>query len=275
MTQEHHWVQIREDGRPLGAGFLVTQRYVLTAMHCLRNLSSEDARLELELPEGRVIPGRLCDSIKDGDLALIAVENAHTHNLPQPAETDWPRPNTQWLVTYRPTDESTGLSGSMKHDPINYPSLAGGEFTGFQLTVTEELGTYEGYSGSPVDTDPEQLVVGLLMEEQLSRKGDNNVTNVLYAASIRHAMSRFPKLSVNLQRQWICEPKPLSHGRNATTNASEISLAPVREADEVLKALKQWEEGGYITSAEAAEQRRWMLQKLGDRAMGGDSGGRG
>jgi hypothetical protein len=319
MTERHYWVRIGEDGRHLGAGFLVTRVFVLTAMHCVRGLSSEDARLELELADGRVVPGRLCDSAKEVDLALISVEDAHSHDLPLAPATDWPRPHIRWRGTYCPPGESTQLSGKVTHAPIDYRSAEGGEFKGIQLTVDQLLGDYRGYSGSPVDTDPGasvqprtslrqgRPVVGILMEQQLSREDPDTGSNVLVAASIRHAMELFPHFSIDWLRNGGRVPEPSSSSTRTASAANEVARertparevdvllkslkqweeeglitradvleaaserTPVHEVDVLLKWLKQWEDEGLITRADATEERRRVLRRLADRVLGGDS----
>ncbi|MFF4733783.1 serine protease [Streptomyces mirabilis] len=284
MTDRHYWVRISEDGRHLGAGFLVTRVFVLTAMHCLRRVSSEDARLELELADGRVMTGRLCDSAKEVDLALIAVEGAHAHDLPPAPPTDWPRPQVRWSGTYCPPGENTQLSGRVTHAPIDYRSAEGGESKGIQLTVDQLLGDYSGYSGSPVDSDPvragrsdpfergERPVVGILMEQQLSREDPTTGSNVLIAASVRHAMDMFPHFSIDWLRNGGHAPEPPHAVSQEPTEATVEATAQraSREADVVLRSLRQWEEAGLITSAEAQEHRRRTLRQLGDWALGGD-----
>ncbi|MGW0423250.1 trypsin-like peptidase domain-containing protein [Streptomyces sp. NPDC003015] len=283
MNGQHYWVRISEDGRHLGAGFLVTRVFVLTAMHCLRHASA-DARLELELADGQVMTGRLCDTVKPVDLALIAVEGAHAHNLPPASPTDWPRPQVRWRGTYYPPGESTQLSGHVTHAPIDYRSTEGGDFKGIQLTVDQLLGDYSGYSGSPVDTDPDQNsrsdrealeerpVVGILMEQQVSRDDPTVGSNVLVAASVRHAMDLFPHFSIDWLRNGGRAPEPSHAVSPALSGAAceATALSTVREADVVLRSLRQWEEAGLITSAEAREHRHRTLRQLGDRALGGD-----
>ncbi|WP_217205446.1 trypsin-like peptidase domain-containing protein [Streptomyces sp. AC550_RSS872] len=262
MTGGDYWVRISEGGRPLGAGFLLAPVYVLTAMHCLRGADTEYGRLELELADGRVMAGRLCDSVKENDLALIHIDDAHQYDLPLPP-VDWPRPHVRWRSTYCPSDEQTKLSGRVSHAPILYRSVEGGEFAGLQLTVEQGLGDYSGYSGSPVDTGP--AVVGILMEQQYSREDPSKGSEVLVAASVRHAMDLFPHFGMESLRnggqapEEPCEPTGQAGGRNV-----------VRDVEVVLKALRQWEEAGYITQEEAQEQRGRTLRKFGDRALGGD-----
>ncbi|MEU5599723.1 serine protease [Streptomyces sp. NPDC020298] len=284
MTDWHYWVRIRENGRHLGAGFFVTRVFVLTAMHCLRQVSSEDARLEVELADGQVMSGRLCDSVKEVDLALIAIEGAHAFDLPLAPPTDWPRPQVRWSGTYCPPGENTQLSGRVTHAPIDYRSAEGGEFKGIQLTVDQLLGDYSGYSGSPVDTDPvkagrsdpfereERPVVGILMEQQFSREDPTTGSNVLVAASVRHAMDLFPHFSIDWLRNGGRAPEPQRAASQESSEAAEEAAAQraTREADVVLRSLRRWEEAGLITSAEAQEQRRRTLRQLGDGALGGD-----
>ncbi|GAA4078695.1 trypsin-like serine protease [Streptomyces shaanxiensis] len=263
MTGDQYWVRISEDGRFLGAGLLLTRVYVLTAMHCLREARVQYGRLDLELADGRAVTGRLCDSVKDRDLALIHIEDARRYDLPVAPPTDWPRPDARWRGTYCPPDEQTQLSGRVSHAPITYRSVEGGEFTGIQLTVEQGLGDYSGYSGSPVDTDPG--VVGILMEQQYSRADPAQGSEVLIAASVRHAMDLFPHFSVDSLR---------NGGHDPTEPCESAEQAPernaVRDVEVVLRALRQWEEAGYITPEEAQEQRGRTLRKFGDRALGGD-----
>lgn len=259
MTGAHHWVRISEAGRPLGAGLLLTRVYILTAMHCLRSVRVQYGRLELELADGRVLTGRLCDSVKDKDLALIHIEDAHQYDLPLAAPVDWPRPNMRWRGTYCPPNEQTRLSGHVSHAPITYRSVEGGEFTGIQLTVEQWLGDYSGYSGSPVDTEP--AVIGILMEQAVDREDPSHGAEVLVGASVRHAMELFPHFSTESLRgggRDGCEPAPEPAVREV---AGDVAV--------VLRSLRQWEDEGLIPAQEAQEERRRLLRGFGDRALGG------
>ncbi|MFI1488629.1 serine protease [Streptomyces sp. NPDC020747] len=273
-----HWVRIDEGLRHLGAGLLVTRGFVLTALHCLRDLSSPDAVMDLRLADGRELSGRLCDAIKDADLALIAVEYAHTHGLPPAPATDWPRPQVSWQGAYLPPGETTRLSGMVTHAPVRH-RVEDRQFTGLQLTVDQEIGDFHGYSGSPVDTegDPQgalRRVVGILMEQEPRRdEAAGQGSNVLYAASVRHALELFPYFDVEHLR-WLvsgaeglsAEPRqperPASHTEGGT---QEGALA---DAQDFLASLRAWEESGLISRAEAEEQRRGALRKLSDRLLG-------
>jgi hypothetical protein len=229
-------------------------------MHCLRAARVQYGRLDLELADGRALTGRLCDSVKDKDLALIHIVDAHQYDLPLATPVDWPRPNARWRGTYCPPDEQTQLSGHVSHAPVSYHSVEGGEFIGMQLTVEQLLGDYSGYSGSPVDTEP--AVIGILMEQAASRENPSQGTEVLVGASVRHAMELFPHFSTDSLRgkgQDACEPAPEPAARNV---AGDVAT--------VLRSLRQWEDEGLIPPDEAQEQRRHLLRGFGKRALGGE-----
>ncbi|MGW3650021.1 hypothetical protein [Streptomyces sp. NPDC000878] len=278
MSQDY-WVRISEGDRCLGAGLLITRAFVLTALHCLRLRSPDNSRLDLELPDGRRVSGLLCDEIKDADLALIAVENAHSHELPLAAPTDWPRPGVRWRGTYCPPGEYTQLSGNVEHEPINYGSVEGGVFKAVQLRVEQRLGTYAGYSGSPVDTaavprhHPEQRgeqaqrrVVGILMEEERNREDPSKGTNVLFAASVLHAMGRFPQLNVGHLRQQVSVPEPRRSDELMPVHTGEDLVAQnLASTDAFLRQLRAWEEDGVLTPAEAKKERRRAVRQLSKR----------
>ncbi|WP_167532650.1 S1 family peptidase [Streptomyces alboniger] len=86
-----YWVRIHEGESHLGAGFLLTRSFVLTALHVVSGASGDDVRLDLHLPDGKRVPGRLCDRIEESDLALVAVLDAHAYDLPPAPPTDRPR----------------------------------------------------------------------------------------------------------------------------------------------------------------------------------------
>jgi hypothetical protein len=274
----HSWVRIKEAGTYLGAGFLVTRVYVITAQHCLLDMTSEEARLDLELPDGQVLSGRLCDADESADLALILVEKARSLRLPPAPHTDWPRPGVRWRGTYSPPGENLQLDGVVSHAPISYRRGGDGEegtFTGLQLTVEQDVGNFSGYSGSPVDTDPvevaeERPVVGILLEQIDNRVHPDLGSNVLIAASVRHAMALFPHFGVD----WL---RTGGQGSNAgpsrpgdERSAEPTSRKAARDTEVVLRSLREWEQTGLISEAEAQEHRGQTLREFRERALGDD-----
>ncbi|MET9681687.1 trypsin-like peptidase domain-containing protein [Streptomyces coeruleorubidus] len=284
MSDREYWVHIGEEDRHLGAGFLLTREYVLTALHCLRRRSSDDARLVLELADGRRVHGWLCDAAEDVDLALIAVEEAHSHRLPLASPTDRPRPGVAWRGAYAPPGENTQLSGRITHVPYRYRSRAGGAFTGVQLTVEQELGDYSGYSGSPVDTDTgrpgepepeERPVVGILMEQQLSREDHVSGTNVLVAASVLHAFEVFSAFHMERLKELTSPPgrQELVPRPRRSEEREEAAQSLVSNADLYLRRIREWEESAVIPRAVADEERRSALRMLRERLLGDGGGG--
>ncbi|WP_369275658.1 serine protease [Streptomyces sp. R11] len=286
MREQHYWVRICEGERCLGAGFLITRAFVLTALHCLRWRSPGNMRFDLELPDGRRLAGQVCEEIKDADLALIAVEDAESHGLPPAAPTDWPRPEVSWRGTYCPPSEETRLSGRVTHEPLDYRNAADGVFKAVQLTVEQQLGSYDGYSGSPVDTagvdarheqhgeKAQRPVVGILMEERLDRADASRVSNVLIAASLLHAMGRFTQFSISHLRHQVSLPEPRRSAASGTQLVDEERAAQdLTSTDLYLRQLRRWEEEGVLSQVEAAEERRWALRSLRRRLAGGPADG--
>jgi hypothetical protein len=93
----------------------------------------------------------------------------------------------QWRVETRPDPEAPALGGTVDHPQRQLKNRAGKETTLIQLLVKEEIGGYQGYSGSPVISVPAGGVLGVLVEQSFWRTsvqfGEKpQVSNVLYAA---------------------------------------------------------------------------------------------
>ncbi|MDJ1137099.1 trypsin-like peptidase domain-containing protein [Streptomyces iconiensis] len=317
-----HWVHMYQADTYLGAGFLITRGFVLTALHCLRGLSHDDATLALELPDGRRVRGRKCDAVKERDLALVTIEDAHAHGLPAAPRTDTARPAVAWYCRYRPPHETAQLSGQVTHAPVDHRCVEGGELEAMQLQVDQILGSFAGYSGGPVEAgerhagegegeggagtvpgtdtrtglsgdpggDPapapgagdgagdgsgdERPVVGILLEQQLNRQDATLGSNVLFAATVRYAMELFPHFGVEHLRALVSAPRPGPSRSAADVPPQRSQLAGVENdqlisgANSLLVSLRQWEESGLITAADAEENRSRTLKRLTDKLLG-------
>ena len=77
MGEAGYWVTIRRGGAVLGAGFLLTGCYVLTAAHCLGEAGPETEEVEIGFESGEILPGRVHRRSPRADLALIDVQNSN------------------------------------------------------------------------------------------------------------------------------------------------------------------------------------------------------
>jgi hypothetical protein len=106
----------------------------------------------------------------------------------------------EWRVETRPRASDPTLTGTVTDPCRRLQNQHGTETTLVQLWVREELGDYQGYSGSPVTSSPEGAapshVFGVLVEQgrwrispQLGQAAP--VANVLFAAPIDRVLTEF------------------------------------------------------------------------------------
>jgi hypothetical protein len=189
------WVEIWHKDSRLGAGFFVTRRYVLTARHCvLRVIQSADPMVEVRCA-GAVdapIPARLYQQQVDADMALVEIIERPAVPVALPS-ADLCRTDDLWRNPYRPLDSDPFLSGTVQAGPVPYRCAEGGMVSALQLQCDQALGDYSGYSGSPVQRVDGQdaAVLGILTEQYLDRHDGQRATDVLFAATMKDALSRF------------------------------------------------------------------------------------
>jgi WD40 repeat protein len=106
----------------------------------------------------------------------------------------------EWRVETRPKASDPTLSGMVTDPRRRLRNQRGEETTLIQLWVREELGDYQGYSGSPITSVPvggtPGQVLGVLVEQGRWRIGPQlgqraPVANVLFAAPIDHVLTEF------------------------------------------------------------------------------------
>src|SRR5882724_1282717 len=101
MSEANYWVNISRDGTRLGAGFLLTGCYVLTAYHCLGDTDPETTDIEIEFEDGAVLPGRVLRYSRGADLALIDIPKSGTG--PIFPRADRASTGEAWRNPYRPS----------------------------------------------------------------------------------------------------------------------------------------------------------------------------
>ncbi|MEV0123219.1 trypsin-like peptidase domain-containing protein [Streptomyces sp. NPDC050703] len=199
MKGTGYWVDLYQAQQRLGGGFLLTRRFVLTALHCLRGLAIDES-VGIELADGNRVSGRVCREDKEADLALVEIGAGHQVTLPIPT-ADVARDGDRWRGPYRPAAHEARLSGRVSAGSAPYLCVGGATIEALQLTAEQHLGDYSGYSGGPVEgvgnrgTQP-PAVVGILIEQAPDRAAEARAANVLFAATIREAIRRFDHLDV-------------------------------------------------------------------------------
>ena len=213
------------DGQDEGSGFAITDGRTLTAGHVVRPLTGKLAggqqRVAGERPEPAVVcvvdrgepyPVKAVVEYQPEDAGPIPVTRVEVSTGLDVAVLHLQRPapamlsagqatiGAQWRVETRPRASDPALTGTVSDPHRRLRNQRGEETTLVQLRVEQELGDYQGYSGSPVTSSPESgapgWVIGVLVEQarwrvspQLGQSAP--VANVLFAAPIEQVVTEF------------------------------------------------------------------------------------
>ncbi len=241
-------MNISRGGTRLGAGFLLTGCYVLTAHHCLGTdiLRIEDVEVEFE--SGEVLPGRVHRCSPAADLALIDVPKSGIG--PFIPRADRARVGEAWRNPYRPSQRHAFLSGIIDAVPIPYECEGGDSIEAMQLGCVQDLGDYAGYSGSPIESggsDEESKLFGVLIEQYPDHYPDNGeprpASIVLFAATLSEVFRRFDCFDLG----HLMDLLPSSSGGNAPApSRGSQQLARIAVADAKIEALDGWQKRGLL-----------------------------
>jgi WD40 repeat protein len=121
----------------------------------------------------------------------------------------------RWRVDTRPDPGAPVLRGTVTEPHRPLKNVAGQETVLIQLWVEQEIGSYRGYSGSPVLAQSAGGVLGVLVEQAFWRVAaqpgaERPVANVLYAAPIEGVLAEFDLTGVPVARSVRDIPRPVS-----------------------------------------------------------------
>jgi len=221
-TSGDYWVEISQGGVRLGAGFLLTRCYVLTAFHCLRDITPGTDEVDISFATGEVRPGRVHRRTQEADLALIDVPESD--NCPAVPHADRAGVGETWSNPYRPSMSHAFLSGNVTAVPVPYQCEGGGAIEAIQLGCLQPLGDYAGYSGSPIERnrqDEGRALLGVLLEQYPDHQLPGRASTVLFAATIAEVFRRFDCFDMDHLFKLLVPPP-------AETSSESVSRRPLR-----------------------------------------------
>jgi WD40 repeat protein len=233
------------DGTDSGAGFAITDVRALTAGHVVRRVTERlpggppGAAVELPGPtvacvidhrEPGLVPAVVeylperAEPIRVTRIEVSTQLDAAVLYLQRPAPAVLPAgqatSGARWRVVTRPDRRDPALTGTVTDSHRLLENAGGHETTLVQLLVDQQLGSYRGYSGSPVMAPPAGglpgRVLGVLVEQGLWRTrpepgAEPRAANVLYAADIDRVRAEFDLTGVTVARSASQIPLPAPH----------------------------------------------------------------
>ena len=268
-------MSISRNGIRLGAGFMLTGCYVLTAHHCLGDdiTGTEDVKIEFE-GGGEVLSGRVLRRSPRADLALIDVPELG--GIPILPRATLASAGEAWRNPYRPSLSHALLNGIIEAVPVTYQCEGGDALEAMQLGCVQNLGDYAGYSGSPIEggrPDDESKLFGVLIEQYPQHYPDDHsaprpASTVLFAVTLSEVFRRFDCFDLG----HLISLLPSSSGTEASRARERIGRptadsdlqAHIAAANAAVEALDGWQKRGlldeqYVTALKLRVIERHLL----------------
>ncbi|MGA4837423.1 trypsin-like serine protease [Streptomyces sp. G45] len=271
MPGKDYAVDLCQGDLALGAGFLLTRCFVVTADHCLKSLAPHDDRVSVEVEGGLVVEGRVRQRVPEADLALVEVcdPSALPLRLPQ---ADLARRGDDWRGLHRPSLDDPHLGGTVDAHTVDYACEGGGRIEALQLIADQALGDYSGYSGGPVERvtpDRELAVLGILVEQYPDRQDDRRSANVLFAATIREVIDRFAHLQTGNLLKVLDQDPPPRPAAPAESQSRDIGET-LAKGEALLTALKEWSSQELLDPAQLTHLQAHVAKSVIDITLRGE-----
>ncbi|MET7490241.1 trypsin-like peptidase domain-containing protein [Streptomyces sp. NPDC005538] len=274
MPGRDYAVDLRQGDMYLGAGFLLTRCYVLTADHCLRRLTDHDDRVSVCFESGATLEGCVRRRVADADLAIVEI--LHPQDVPFTLpNADHARRGDRWRGLHRPLLSDPDLGGLVDAYAVKYHCEGGDFIEAIQLAVEQTLGDYSGYSGGPVEKatpGSDGAVIGILIEQYPDRQDARRSANVLFAATIHEALSRFEYFSTGHLHRVLKDPSTAPPGTSAQGVDSDPD-AVMDRTETVLVRLKEWSDRGLLDPAQVVSLAMQAGRAMIDGTLGGEDTG--
>lgn len=278
MPGKDYAVELHQGNTALGAGFLLTRCFVVTADHCLSSLSPHDDRVSVELEGGHVVEGQVRQRVTEADLALVEILDPSTLPL-HPPKADLARLGDDWRGLHRPSLDDPHLGGKVDAHAVDYACENGGRIEAIQLIAEQSLGDYSGYSGGPVERttpDRDPAVLGILIEQYPDRQDGRRSANVLFAATIREVIERFAHLQTSHLLS-VLDANPNSPHRPARSMERQSTEChsgdfgdTLAKGEALLAALKEWSSKELLDPAQLTGLQTHVAKRVIDITLRGE-----